>query len=1071
MGAERRMLTVVFCDLVNSTELSQRLDPEDWRELLHEYHETCARVVKGYQGHIAQYLGDGLLIYFGYPRALEDGPRRAVLASLGILRAMRNQGSSRLAAGNQLEVRLGIHTGLTVVSEIGAGNWRERIAQGAVVNLAARLQGKATPGSVVISAETARLVEGYFRCRSLGQHTFKGFDAPVEVLEVVEEDTANSRMDVQARRGLPPLLAREREANLLGELWERAVGGEGSMVLLSGEAGVGKSRLLRHLQDSVTAQKGFDVWTGQCAAHDQDSAFQPLVDLLRRALRLAREETPAEQMHRVEGFLTERGFALAENAPLLANFVGVPIEAAKMPRELPPEVRKQRTVALLMQLIFKAVANRPGLLVLEDIHWADPSTLDVVAQVAAQLQKRRLLLLCTCRTDSRPPLEWAGPKVEIVLERLGPEPAREIVSRLSRHRALPEMVVEEIVRKSDGIPLFVEEITKAVLENEKRSRPSFPAVPMAEPRLEIPATLNDTLMARLDRLGRAKALAQCCSVLGREFTFEMVQALSDWPTPELEAALEKITAAELMHAVGKPPHRLFVFKHALIQDAAYQSILKRTRREYHRRAAERIPQRFPELAQEHPEQLAQHFAAAGDAALAIQYWLRAGEKALQRSANAEAIAQTRKGLACLATLPESAERDATELSLLNIQGLALVASQGFAAAQVGETYARATQLRQRLGGRAEDAPVLWGMWVFFLVRARFAEAIAVSEELLQLGLKSGESSIELEGCFTYGNAEFWTGKLELAEKHLVRALELYDRQRDHESVLRYGQDPGVSSYCYLSFVLWYQGYPIQAFKCSKSALSLGRELAHPFSIGWGLGFAGMLRVWSGEPAEALALAEETIRYCTEQVQPFWLHAAIQYKGWALVQQGQADEGLRLMDAGLAGYQAIGSITVQPFFRGLRAEAYSRAGRLEEALAFIDDALRMATDSGQEVSMSELYRIKGDLLRQQNPARLEEAADCFARAVAAAQATGARMRELQAQTSRSRLDWDLGRRESACSGLSRIYDEFTEGLDSRWLREARVLLQRWSAELKQPLRNLAGPDPSTRSPGSDNNPQI
>lgn len=1047
------MLTVVFCDLVSSTEVSQRLDPEDWREVLHGYHETCARVVKGYQGHIAQYLGDGLLIYFGYPRALEDAPRRAVLASLGMVRAMR------LAPGARLEVRLGIHTGLVVVSEIGAGDWRERIAQGAVVNLAARLQSKAQPGSVVMSAETARLVEGYFRCRSLGSHVFKGFDRPIEAVEVLEEETANSRMDMLARDGLPPMVAREREIAVLRDTWERAGLGQGSLILLSGEAGVGKSRLTRQLQDELAARSGTAVWAGQCSPHYQDSAFQPLLDLFRRALRLTRQESAPEQMHRVEGFLTERGFPLAENAPLLAAFLGLDVDSGKALAELSAEVRKHRTVGLLLQLVFTAVAERAALLVMEDIHWADPSTLDFLDQICGQLQNRSLILLCTFRPDFQPRLTSAAPTVQLRLDRLGPGPARQIVQRLASARALPAAVVEEIVHKSDGIPLFVEEITKAVLEKASALPSSFSGESSVEQSLAIPATLNDTLMARLDRLGRAKALVQCCSVLGREFSWEMAQALSAWPEPEFEAGLEKITAAELMHGLGQQPHQRLVFKHALIQDAAYQSMLKSTRREYHRRAAETIAQRFPELAEAHPEQLAQHFAAAGDAPLAVQAWLRAGGKALQRSANAEAIAQTQKGLACVAALPTGPERDETELALLNILGLALVATQGFAAPQVGETYARATELQQRLGSKSEHATALWGRWVYFLVRARFPEANAVSGELLELGRKSGQTSIELQGRFTRGNADFWTGHLAGAQEQLVKALDLYDQHQHPGDVLRFGQDPGVSSYCYLSFVLWYQGYTIQARKCSEAALALARELAHPFSIGWSLGFAGMLHVWSGEIPEALEMAKETIEYCTKHVQPFWLHASTQYKGWALVQHGQFDEGLRLMDVGLAGYQAIGSITVQPFFRGLRAEAYGLAGRFVEALSLVEDAFHLASDSGQRVSLSELHRIRGELLQRQTPARLEEAGACFNRAVTAARETGARMRELQAQASRCRLLWDQGHREEAWTDLSGIYDWFTEGLDSRWLRETRSLLQRWSAELHGPRLFSPAPAPS------------
>ena len=612
--AERRQLTVLFCDLVDSTALSSQLDPEDLREVVRAYQDTCAKVIARFEGHIAQYLGDGLLVYFGYPLAHEDDAQRAVRAGLGIVEAL-GQLNTHLGQerGVHLAVRLGIHTGLVVVGDVGGGARQEQLALGETPNLAARLQGLAAPNTLVISAATFQLLGGFFACQPLGTPLLKGLAQPLAVYRVLYESMARSRLEAASSTGWTPLVGREQEIGVLRERWAQVKDGLGQVVLLSGEAGIGKSRLVQVLTDQVAAEPRAWLTPCQCSPYHQHTALYPLIDLLERVvLRFDREESPQQKVGKLEGFLVQYGLPLAEAVPLFAAFLSLPLPADYAPLTMSPEQQKQQTLHALLTILLRIAAQQPVLFVMEDLHWVDPSTLELLSLLVDQGPTACILALFTFRPDFPPPWTGRAHLTQLTVNRLPQRQAVEVIRQVAHGKVLPPEVVEQIVAKTDGVPLFVEELTKMVLESgllqeqDERYVLTGPLHPLA-----IPATLHDSLMARLDRLAAVKALAQLGATLGREFSYALLHAVAPWEEGIVHQGLHQLVAAEFLYQRGVPPQATYTFKHALIQDAAYQSLLRSTRQQYHQRIAQALEAQFPETVATQPELVAQHYTAAG----------------------------------------------------------------------------------------------------------------------------------------------------------------------------------------------------------------------------------------------------------------------------------------------------------------------------------------------------------------------------------------------------------------------------------------------------------------------------
>jgi class 3 adenylate cyclase/predicted ATPase len=1041
--AERRHLTLLFCDLVDSTPLSVHLDPEELREVVRAYHAVCAEVIERFDGNIAQYLGDGLLVYFGYPQAHEDDALRAVRAGLGLIEALRPL-QRRLQKEHKvsLAVRIGIHTGLVVVGDIGEGPRHERLALGEAPNLAARLQGLASPNTVLISASTARLIQGWFVYELLGDQTLKGFTGPMRVYRVLAESGVQSRLDTVSTSGLTPLVGREREVEFLLERWEHVKQGTGSIVVLSGEAGIGKSRLVRAIQDRMAGQPYIRLEC-RCSPYAQHSALYPVIDLGRRLLQWQRDEPAEVTLGKLEAALTAYDVSLPEVVPLLAALLSLPLSDRYMPLQLTPQRQKQKTLEAILALLVAHAAKQPMLFIVEDLHWVDPSTLELLTLFVDQAPKARILTVLSARPEFHPP--W-GPRIHmtsLILGHLPPAQVELMINQVAGGKRLPAEVCQQVVAKTDGVPLFVEELTKMVLESGLlREQADHYELQGSLPSLAIPTTLHDSLMARLDRLANAKEIAQLGATLGRSFSYELLQAVSPWGEEKLQDALARLMEAELLYLRGMPPHVTYVFKHALIQEAAYQSLLKSKRQQYHSQTAYVLAELFPEVTTTQPELLAHHYTEAGLLEQALPYWQRAGQRAVERSASGEAVSHFTKGLELLQSLPAAPDRAGQELALQLALGTSLRMVKGHTAPELETLYTRAYELSQQVGENRQQFSALVSLWRLSINRARILEASALAEQCVTLAQRGDDPGLLQEAYRMLGESLFFHGQPVLARTHLERGITLYDAQRGRMRAFSSGMEPGVICLSFLASTLWQLGYPEQALRRSHEAVSLAQESSHAFSLGLALNYASLLHVWRREVQFAKERAEAVITLSNDHGFIQVLSTGMVKRGWALATQGAVAEGIKQLLQGLTTIREIGQELPLSLHLALLAEAYRQGGQVDTALHVLDEALAHLDNTGERFYEAELHRLTGECLLTQTGKRCKEgeAEERFRQALDVARHQQAKSLELRAALSLGRLWWQQGRRAEAREILVGIYDWFTEGFETPDLQEAKALIE-------------------------------
>jgi class 3 adenylate cyclase len=892
--AERRQLTVLFCDLVDSTALAGQLDPEDLRKVIQAYHATCARVIQRFEGHIAQYLGDGLLVYFGYPRAHEDDAQRAVRAGLGMIEAL-GMLNERLAQEHtlRLAVRVGIHTGLVVVGRIG-GERQEQLALGDTPNIAARLQSLALPDTVVFSAATWQLVQEYFTCRALGPQSLRGVSTALHVYQALGESGVQSRLEAAATRGLTPLVGREAEVALLLARWAEVQEGRGHIIALSGEAGIGKSRLLQVLKDHLTDTPHIRIEC-RCSPYYQHTAFYPLIEYLERLLHFQRDESIAAKLAKLEQALAQYRLPLSETVPLFAALLSLPLpEARYAPLPLTPERQKQKTLEATLAIVLELAERRPILFILEDLHWADPSTLEFLQLLLAQGPTAALLTVVTYRPDFQTPWDFRTHLTPLALQRLSADQVEAIVMQVTGGKPLPPEVLWHVVTNTDGVPLFVEELTKTIVESGiLREAVAHYELTGPLPPLAIPTTLQDALMARLDRLSTVKAVAQQGATIGRTFAYDLLQAVTPLAAAALQHGLQQLVAAELLYQRGVPPQATYRFKHALIQEAAYQSLLRSTRQQYHQRIAQVLETQFLETVETQPEVVAHHCTEAGLIVPAILYWQQAGQRAISRSANIEAISHLTRGLELLQTCPDTPERIQQELTLHLMLGPALMATRGYAAPEVEHTYARARALCMQVEETPQLFPVLVRLRLFYLQRAVFQTAWELSEQCQSLAQHLQAPMRLLEASEGSGTVLFWRGELTQALTHLEEGVRLYATAQ-HELSIRYRQGSGVTCLTYAALSLWLLGYPDQALHRSQEALTLVCTESRPFLVAYTLTAVVLLHQLRREEHHVQARAEAIITVSREEGFPYFLAIGTIFRGWALAKQGQREEGIAQM---------------------------------------------------------------------------------------------------------------------------------------------------------------------------------
>lgn len=978
-NTELRQLTIMFCDLVDATALCARLSPEQWRQVVLGYQQAAVAVITRYGGTVAQYLGDGLLVYFGYPQAFEDAASRALHAALELVHKMvtldltiDGQESVRL------QVRIGIDTGRVVIGDIGAGPRREQLALGDTPNIAARLQGLAQANTVVISDQTRRLTSGNFLYEDHGIHALKGVTDPRQVWRVTGVSDTVSRFDASSGEHLSPLVGRVQELGLLTDRWQSALQGQGQVVVLSGEPGIGKSRMLKELIDRL-GNGGLSAVQVQCAAHMSNSAFYPFVNALERTLGFKPDTSAESKLGRIDAFVQSRfGSAVPRYAALMAAMLSVPSDGH---HDLPitsAYQREQDIIELMAELLDVRAKAEPLLFLFEDAHWADPASIAALNKLVERIRHLPVLLVVTHRPEFEPEFERQAHVTALKVPGLRRAEVATLVSRLMGDKALPEALAQQIESRTDGVPLFVEELTKSVLEQAAQASDGQRAD-------VLPATLRDSLMARLDRHVQAKEVAQIGAVIGREFGHDLLVALSGQGERQLEEGVQALLRSGLASRQDTEQGPVYVFKHALVQDTAYDSLLKTRRESLHAHIVQVLESRYPDTVQREPAMLARHAAAAGQLRAAIPYWRRASELAIHRLALHEATAHLQAGLNATATLPAAPERDQVEMQLRASLGTVHMLGKGWAAPEVEQAYKRANELARAADKVDEAIWPSWGVCVFHLVRGEIRQAQAMGRRMATVARQSNSRHAWLVNNMMHVQLAFYSGQLAEVPVLCEQVEHGFNDPQDRKLIGLYSTDLKLVSMVHGLHAHWILGQVDDLDQAYAVIEQRAIELEHPYSLAWARTWGIMAYLHAGELDRLLPRLQAGWHLADQHGFAYVSAMARFAMGWCRTQLGQVEDGLVLMREGLAAFQATGAGIVLPFFLALLAEALGQAGSHGEALDCVDRARTLTQQGGEHWHEAELHRIRGDLLTRGPQADLDEARACYERAAALATA--------------------------------------------------------------------------------------
>ena len=1031
--AERRQVTVMFSDLVGSTALSARLDPEDMREIIGTYHSCCAEQITKAGGFVAKYMGDGVLAYFGYPQAHEDDAERAVRCGLSLIEAVPQRRTRQEVA---LQVRVGIATGVVVVGDlIGEGAAQEQGVVGETPNLAARLQSLAEPGQVLISQGTRRIAGGMFEYIDLGRVMLKGLSEPVQSWQVLGGSKVESRFEAQHEAALTPLVGRQEELELLLRRWRQAVSGEGRVVLLSGESGIGKSRLVVALEEGLERRPHVRM-RYFCSPQHTDSAFYPIVSQLERAAQIERQDEPPRKFAKLK-VLIGRSLGHDHDFELLAELLSIPSGDLYSPVDASPHRKKEMTIEALLRQLQALTHDQPVIMIFEDVHWIDPSSREALDLTVERVASLPILLIITFRPEFQPP--WIGqPHVNVInLNRLSRRDGATLVGSVAGSGLLSPEITAEIVERTDGIPLFAEELTKAVLEAEAQAgggKTALANAPLAA--LSVPASLHTSLMARLDRLGTAaKETAQIGAVIGREFLHPLLVEVSEKSEADLGSALAKLMEAGLVFRRGTPPSATYLFKHALVRDAAYGSLLRPQRQLLHNRVVSVIEGQFPEVVVAQPELLAQHCAEAGLVERAIGYWLKAGQQAMARSAMVEAIAQLTKGLELVSRLPVDRHSRQFELDLRTTLGTALTAAKGYAASETGATYARARKLCEELGDTPTFARVGYGQYLFHLIRGEVQRSNEVALEILSFAENAGSEEALILGNRVLGVTLFEQGQYGAAREQMKIAWTLLDRYDAQQGHAARGRDARVMIPTWETYIASWQGFLDQAYEARERALAEAQASSVHSRI-FAQCFSAHCLSIRGDYGRAAQESDAICSLAGELGFPYFVACGLMLKGIANSGLGP-EESIALIERGLQLYRSTGAKWALPNWLCHFASAPGQG--IDVARATLEEAFAIVNETGERWYEAELYRLRGKLSLSAS-SRNEHAGEAdflVARRIAAEQ--GAKLLELRASISLAHLWRDQGKPTEAHDLLARIYGWFTEGFDTPDLKEGKALL--------------------------------
>lgn len=1042
---ERRQLTVMLCDLVGWSALSQRLDAEELAEVVQAYRRRCTELVTRHGGMVAQYVGDGILVYFGYPRAHEDDAERAIRAALGMVAMER---STPDIAG--LSVHVAIATGSVVVGNLSGDaaapggiadpQGREGIsAVGGALNLAARLLDLAETGRVVVSEQTQRLARGVFEYKDLGRHELKGYDGQVGAWQVIRESSVRSRFHALRAHALTPLVGRQAELRELRQLWQSVQAGEGKALLLSAEPGVGKSRLAEEVASRIVGRPCLRLWF-YCSPHLQSTPLAPLVRQLRFAAGFTDTDDDDSKLRRLVRLLPHAVRNGGETVSLLASLLSVPYEGTYGALDMSPQRQKHRLFEALMHLLEALASRRPVLLVAEDLHWIDPSSDELIGILIDRLKRLPVLALLTARPEFQSHWDDRAHLLHMQLSPLGRTESIAMIGLLCGDRQVPEATVGEIADRTDGLPLFIEDLTRDVLETAAL-REAASGAPEQRQRMPfaIPTSLTDALMSRLDRLESAKTVAQTGAVIGREFSYELLARVTELPEEQLKEELYRLVSAGLLISRRSSAVLTYAFKHALLRDAAYASLLSKRQVALHARVAKILAEAFPEVGESQPELLAYHFQGAKDVDNAVAYLVKSAKLSARRSGFVEAIAQLERALELLATQPWSPAGLRRELRVHLALGGVNTQFRGFSSAQCGGAFNRALELCRELGDAPEIFSVLSGVGSYEITRANFGKCRSLADECLERAARQAARPPFVMGHLLRGGTLFLTGEFAAARAELEEAIALYGQDRTPgrgEQVL-YVQDQKSTGLCYLALTLTVLGYPDSGLRAAESGLTHSESLGGRHTINYSLCYLAAALHFRRDPQEALRRATQSLELAREQGFATWVGISQIIRGGALVSNGQCEAGLQEIRAGIEAYGAIDAVTYQPFGMSILAQGLIASNRLDEALAVVDHALAMVESTGERFYQAELLRLKGEILA--GKADPSEAERWLSEAIEVARSQKAKLFELRSAASLCRLV-EQPRREAALRDLLEpVCRWFQEGRDSPDMLDASALL--------------------------------
>jgi class 3 adenylate cyclase/predicted ATPase len=1037
---ERRQLTVLFCDLVGSTALSARLDPEDFGAIIAGYRRCITKTVACLDGFVARHHGDGAVVFFGYPHAHEDDAERAVQASLALVEAV-----SALPAKEKLCARVGVATGLALVGDMSdSAISEEHGILGDTPNLAARLQSLAQPGGVIISDRTKTIAGPQFEYLDLGKVEIKGFVEPVAAWQVTGRTTVSSRSHALEKGNLLPLVGRDEELELLLRRWERARSGEGQVVLLSGEPGIGKSRLTVALLEQLAREPHIRL-RFFCSPQHTDSALYPVIGEMLRAARFAHDDSAQAKMDKLDALLAQTSTP-PQDAALFAEMLSLPNDGRYPPVEVEPQLRRQKTLKALGSHLEALTRINPVLAIFEDAHWTDPTSLELFAQAMDLAVNHRLLILVTFRPEFSPPWIGRAHVTALTLNRLARRDTHSLIEGVVGNRSLPAGIRQDIIERTDGIPLFVEEMTKAVLDAEDESNAQQAFKGAATPVVAIPAGLQASLMSRLDRLGPAKDVAQVGAAIGREFSHMLLAALVQKPEAELDSDLDRLIAAGLLFRRGMPPHANYLFKHALVQDVAYSTMLREPRRALHARIAEILESEFAEVAESQPELLARHYTKAGLIEKSARLWGKAGRRSQERSALVEAAEQLSQALAQIATLPSTPELRREQIILQVALLNTLMHVKGYGAP---ETKAAVVQVKalieqaEQLGEPPDDPSLLlsalFGQWIVNFISFNGDVARELAARFLALGRKEGSAVPLMIGHRTMGSTLAFMGELVGARVHYDESLALYRAAEHRRLMTRFGQDLRVTCLAFRSMLLWLLGYPEAALKGADCALLEARQTEHAATLMFTLNFPIMINTYCGNYDAANQPLKELAMLAEEKRAPFRTAEGVLRQGYILTLTGEATRAVEMVTSGIELWRSAGSTIFTPEHEFMLAIAHADSDQFDDARRCIDKAMTVMQATKERWCEAEVHRVAGEIVLKSPQRDVAKAQAYFEQSLTVARAQQAKSWELRAAMSLARLLSDQGKRQSAHDLLAPVYDWFTEGFDTSDLRKAKALL--------------------------------